>query len=353
VKAFMLEVRSITKSFEGQPLLKGISFDVHEGETVCLLGASGSGKSTLLRIIAGIETPESGEIIWDGEDFTQVPVHKRGFGLMFQDYALFPHKNVYENVAFGLKMQGMDSNQIKQRVREVLELVNLEDFASRRVTELSGGEQQRIAFARALAPRPKLIMFDEPLGALDRALREQLLEELRSLLHKASIPAIYVTHDQEEAFAIGTEIMLTHGGVIVQRGKPEEVFEHPTTPWVARFLGQANLVKGKILSLTPLRIATIMGEISVSQKQSMNMRVGDQLSVMIPSKAISSSEGSVNSMTGVIEDVLFKGEFYTITVNFHGERLQYNQTECLKIGDSVIITIDPAKIICLENDEKQ
>jgi ABC-type Fe3+/spermidine/putrescine transport system ATPase subunit len=346
----MLEVQSITKSFEGQPLLKGISFDVHEGETVCLLGASGSGKSTLLRIIAGIETPENGKIIWEGEDFTQVPVHKRGFGLMFQDYALFPHKNVYENVAFGLKMQGIDSDQIKQRVKEVLELVSLKDFTRRRVTELSGGEQQRIAFARALAPKPKLIMFDEPLGALDRALREQLLEELRSLLHKTNIPAIYVTHDQEEAFAIGTEIMLTNGGVIVQRGKPEEVFEHPTTPWVARFLGQINLVKGKILSLTPLRIATVIGEIIVSQKQSMNMRVGNQLTVMVPSKAISLGESGVNSITGVIEDVLFKGEMYMITANIQGERLQFNHTEYLKIGDFIKISIDPTKIICLENE---
>jgi ABC-type Fe3+/spermidine/putrescine transport system ATPase subunit len=349
----MLEVRSITKSFEGQPLLKGISFAVHEGETVCLLGASGSGKSTLLRIIAGIETPESGKIIWDGEDFTRVPVHKRGFGLMFQDYALFPHKNVYENVAFGLKMQGMDSDQIKQRVREVLELVNLEDFAYRRVTELSGGEQQRIAFARALAPKPKLIMFDEPLGALDRALREQLLEELRSLLHKTNIPAIYVTHDQEEAFAIGTEIMLTNGGVIVQRGTPEEVFEHPTTPWVARFLGQTNLVNGKILTLAPLRIATKIGEIAVSQEQSLNMKIGDQLTVMIPSKAISSSEGGLNFVTGVIEDVLFKGQMYTITVNIQGERLQFNHTECLKIGDFIKLSIDPTQVICLENEEIQ
>lgn len=348
----MLEVQSITKSYEGQPLLKGISFDVPEGETVCLLGASGSGKSTLLRIIAGIETPENGKIIWDGVDFTQVPVHKRGFGLMFQDYALFPHKNVFDNVAFGLKMQGMTSSQMKQRVQEVLELVNLEDFAKRRVTELSGGEQQRIAFARALAPKPKLIMFDEPLGALDRSLREQLLEDLRNLLHKTRIPAIYVTHDQEEAFAIGTEIMLTNGGVIVQRGKPEEVFERPANPWVARFLGQTNLIEGKVVSLTPLRVATAIGEIVISQKQSMPLKVGSHLTVMVPAKAICLGEGGVNTMTGVIEDVLYKGQTYSLTVNIRGGRLQFNKTQSFTAGELVKISLDPEKIIYMEKEEQ-
>ncbi|MGD0708243.1 MAG: ABC transporter ATP-binding protein, partial [Anaerolineaceae bacterium] len=202
----MLEVRQIFKDFEGQPLLKGVSLTVSQGETVCLLGPSGSGKSTLLRIIAGLEPAESGQVLWDGRDLKEVPVYQRRFGLMFQDYALFPHKNVADNVAFGLRMQNLPADEIKQRVQEALEQVHLQAFARRRVTDLSGGEQQRVALARALAPRPLLIMLDEPLGAMDRALREQLIGEIRGLLHETRIPAIYVTHDQEEAFTIADRL---------------------------------------------------------------------------------------------------------------------------------------------------
>ena len=170
----MLEIRDIWKSYEGQPLLNGVSFSLEAGETVCLLGRSGSGKSTLLRIIAGLETAERGQVLWQGQDLSAVPVHLRQFGLMFQDYALFPHRDVAENVGFGLRMQGLSKAEISLRVAEALEQVNLAAFAKRRVTDLSGGEQQRVALARALAPRPRLLMLDEPLGALDRALREQL-----------------------------------------------------------------------------------------------------------------------------------------------------------------------------------
>ncbi len=208
----MLEVIDIHKSYEDAPLLRGISFTVAAGETVCLLGASGSGKSTLLRIIAGLEAAEEGRICWDGKDLASVPAHRRGFGLVFQDYALFPHLNVVENVAFGLQMLNLPPGQIKARVTEVLDKVNLSEFQDRRVTDLSGGEQQRVALARALAPNPHLLMFDEPLGALDRSLRERLMEELRSILHTTGVPAVYVTHDQEEAFTLADRILLLHAG---------------------------------------------------------------------------------------------------------------------------------------------
>src|SRR5512147_1293270 len=241
----MLELDNIWKSYEGHPLLRGISFTVAAGETVCLLGASGSGKSTLLRIIAGLEGAESGRILWNGQDQKQIPVHQRQFGLMFQDYALFPHRTVAENVAFGLRMQGLPAQEITVRVREALERVNLAGFARRRVTDLSGGEQQRVALARALAPRPRLLMLDEPLGALDRALKEQVEEELRRILHVTDMPAIYVTHDQEEAFAIADRLILLNQGRVVQSGSPAEVYEHPASPWVARFLGLSNLLPAR------------------------------------------------------------------------------------------------------------
>src|SRR5512133_1394391 len=209
--------------YEGKPLLCGVSFTVGEGETVCLLGPSGSGKSTILRIVAGLEEADQGSIVWDGEDVTRVPAHRRNFGLMFQDYALFPHRSVAENIAFGLRMHGLPAAQIKPRVQEALERVNMTGFERRRVTDLSGGEQQRVALARALAPNPRLMMLDEPLGALDRALKEQVEEEVRRLLHISGIPAIYVTHDQDEAFAVADRLILLHQGRVIQSGAPAEV----------------------------------------------------------------------------------------------------------------------------------
>jgi ABC-type spermidine/putrescine transport systems, ATPase components len=242
----MLEVINIHKTYEGQPLLEGISFTVTPGETVCLLGPSGSGKSTLLRIIAGLEEAEEGRVYWEREDITDVPPHRRRMGMVFQDYALFPHLTVAENVAFGLRMQGWTPQDQQERVREVLELVRLTGFEDRRVTDLSGGEQQRVALARALAPRPRVLMLDEPLGALDRALRETLLEELREILRSRDVAAIYVTHDQEEAAAIADRVLILHEGKIVREGTPYEVWTDPGSLWVARFLGVGNILHGKM-----------------------------------------------------------------------------------------------------------
>ena len=195
----MLEVRNIVKAYEGKPLLRGISFSVAQGETICLLGASGSGKSTLLRMIAGLEFPESGQFLFNQIDLAQTPPHLRDFGLVFQDYGLFPHLNIFDNVAFGMKMKALESSSslfgmsrqqdvgLQSRVTEMLELVNLQGFENRKVTDLSGGEQQRVALARALAPSPRLLMFDEPLGALDKSLKEDLLNQIRAILHKTKI----------------------------------------------------------------------------------------------------------------------------------------------------------------------
>ena len=233
----MLTLSSIHKSYEGKPLLKGISLELAEGEIISLLGPSGSGKSTLLRIISGLEEAESGDVLWKGESIVAIPSHERKFGLIFQDYALFPHLNVFDNVAFGLKMQKQGKEEIHQRVDEALKQVDLQGFAKRSVTDLSGGEQQRVALARALAPRPRLLMFDEPLGALDRRLREYLLVEIKEILDESGVPAIYVTHDHEEAFALADRILLLHEGLIVQQGTPDELFAHPASAWVEEFLG--------------------------------------------------------------------------------------------------------------------
>ena len=239
----MLSVCDIYKSFENRPLLRGLSFDLEQGQMICLLGSSGSGKSTLLRIIAGLEDAESGAVYWDGEDLAQTPAHKRGFGLMFQDYALFPHRTVYDNIAFGLRMQKRPQDEIDAIVNERLKSIRMESFANRPVTELSGGEQQRVALARALAPNPRLLMLDEPLGALDHSLREQLTNELRQMLRESHKPVIYVTHDRQEAFSLADRLLILHEGDIVQDGSPQALYENPVDAWVAQFLGLGNLIK--------------------------------------------------------------------------------------------------------------
>jgi len=328
----MLELIDIHKTYENQPLLSGISFTVEEGETVCLLGASGSGKSTLLRIIAGLETPESGQVLWDGRDQASVPTHQRNFGLVFQDYALFPHLTVAENVAFGLKMQNMPQNEIKLRVTASLEQVNLSGFGYRSVTELSGGEQQRVALAQALAPRPRLLMFDEPLGALDRALKDDLLEELRTILHNNKVPAVYVTHDQEEAFAIADRIVLLHEGVIAQTGIPEDVFTHPGSEWVATFLGLGNVLEGKWLGGG--RIETELGMLEVNCDTEAGS--GKSVALLIRPERVKLTESDA-ALKGRVADVLFQKNGYRVTLE---NGLYFFTSTSPQVGETLTFTVE-------------
>lgn len=340
----MLELKNITKDYEGKPLLKGVSFDVVPGETVCLLGPSGSGKSTLLRIISGLETADSGEVYWQGKDLAGIPVHLRNFGLMFQDYALFPHKNVFDNVAFALKMQKLPRVEIEERVETALRKVGMEEFTSRRVTDLSGGEQQRVAFARSLAPRPGLLMLDEPLGALDRSLKEQLMDDLRHLLHETGIPAIYVTHDQEEAFTIADRLLLLHDGQIVQQGTPADVFSHPNSIWTARFLGMKNFVKGKIIQSDPVTIQTVLGKFKLTTTPIKNLKKDQPVQLLINSNAAKSTEAAaqVNSINGIVVDTVFRGDNYKILISCCEEQqLEFIMGHPLKVGQNVHLSIDP------------
>lgn len=233
----MLDVRAVDVILGGTPVLHDVNLSVATGESVAVLGPSGSGKSTLLRAIAGLVPVEKGSISWDGAEVTEVPTHQRGFGLMFQGYALFPHLDVAGNVGFGLRMMNVPPAQIEHRVAESLELVGLAKFGSRSIADLSGGERQRVALARTLAPEPRLIMLDEPLGALDRALRERLMVETREILEDRAVTAIVVTHDQEEAEALSDRLAVMRAGTIVQSGTLDDLLRHPADEWVAEFLG--------------------------------------------------------------------------------------------------------------------
>ena len=249
-----LHAAGINKAFDDTPVLRGIDLSIAQGETVCLLGPSGCGKTTLLRIIAGLEQPDEGTVFFEGRDITSTPVHRRDFGLMFQDYALFPHLSVMDNIAFGLRMRGWSGESSEARVRELLELVEMEGYGGRKIYELSGGQQQRVALARSLAPKPPLLMLDEPLGSLDRALRDQLLSELRRLLQQLRQTALYVTHDQLEAFAVADRIVLMNEGRIEQMATPTDLYLRPATPFAAKFLGFKNILHGQVQSLSPTPI---------------------------------------------------------------------------------------------------
>jgi ABC-type Fe3+/spermidine/putrescine transport system ATPase subunit len=333
----MLELRDIYKAFDGKSVLRGVSLAANEGEIVALLGPSGCGKTTILRIVAGLETADQGEILLDGVDLTQVPIHKRRFGMVFQDYALFPHKNVEENVAFGLRMLNWKRERIDERFAQVLKLVGLQEFGGRSVHELSGGEQQRVSLARALAPYPRVLLLDEPLASLDRALRERLMNELRSILIQAGsvrtetgakelpyadqgstdtmgqesmrgpMTSIYVTHDQEEAFAIADRIFVMNEGRIEQSGTPMDLYKRPETVFVARFLGMDNLLSAEIAGTNPPTIRCALGELSLSR---LDNREDEKLNLLIRPKAAeltNEHEAGGNIVRGQLKQLSFRG----------------------------------------------
>ena len=246
----LLSLRHISKNFGEGDVLADVSLDVHKGEFVTLLGASGCGKTTTLRIVSGLETPDTGEVILSGQDMTDWPPERRPVNTVFQSYALFPHMNVEKNVAYGLKVRGVDKKTQAARVKEMLELVQMSEYAKRMPAQLSGGQRQRIAIARALAPQPQLLLLDEPLGALDLQLRRQMQIELKRLQKKLGITFIYITHDQEEAINMSDRIAVMRGGRFEQLGTPEEIYDHPATRYVAQFIGRSALLEGTVRSVS-------------------------------------------------------------------------------------------------------
>lgn len=346
-----LEVVNLHKEYENKPLLTGVDFKVESGETLCLLGRSGSGKSTILRIIAGIEQPDAGGVFWNGKDLAGVPAYKRNFGLMFQDYALFPHLTVAENVGFGLKMRGVAKSDIAKKVGEALTRVNMSGFGDRHVTDLSGGEQQRIALARALAPRPGLLMLDEPLAALDRALRVELQEELRDLLKQSGIPAVYVTHDQEEAIVVSDRLALLNSGRIEQCDRTETVFNFPATRWAAGFLGMTNFLTGKVMEINPLRVRTDCGVFTTcTPDPGHTIKIDSPITLLIKPTGINftSDRTLPDQLAGVVQRVHFRGDHYRLHVKVNScIEMEFTSTMKFSIGQEIYINLTSQDVIAL------
>ena len=301
----MLQLRHVCKRFGDTQVLDDVSFEVETGEIVCLLGPSGCGKTTLLRIIAGLEAPDDGAIRLQGRDLAGVPVHDRNFGLMFQDYALFPHMTVAQNVAFGLRMRRQDS--IAQRSSETLSLVGMEDMGQRDVSSLSGGEQQRVALARSLAPKPSLLMLDEPLASLDAGLRERLVPELRQIFVETGQTVITVTHDQQEASAIADRIAIMNAGRIEQYDTPQALYARPRNAFVAEFMGLGSPVGGEWL--TSQAEETFRGEHFLLHPA--GMRLGN------------AADDAALVLNGTLEQRSYEGENWRLTVRVAGEAFRF------------------------------
>ncbi len=349
-----LSVRNIYKTYENKPLLTGLNLDVGIGETVCLLGASGSGKSTLLRIIAGLEQPDSGAILLNDKDQADIPTHKRKFGFMFQDYALFPHMSVAENIAFGLNLQETGKEKIRSMVTGTLERFNLAGYGTRRVNDLSGGEQQRIALARTLAPRPRLLLLDEPLAALDRSLRSQLLQEIRRVLHETGTPAIYVTHDQEEAFAIADRLLILEAGNFLQNGSPEDVYQNPVSIAAARFFGLTNMIEGKITLVNSRPVVhTSIGEFYVESGILKKIDPSSNKTVTLVLRRaarvnLDSIPGKNNTFSVIVEDTVFKEEGFETTILVNDIRMDFLLDQRCAKGEMIQLMIDPLDITVLQ-----
>jgi sulfate/thiosulfate transport system ATP-binding protein len=309
-------VRGLSKSFKKTPVLEDVSFDVGVGEALVLLGASGSGKTTILRIIAGLEQPDTGRVILHGEDVTDLPARERGVGVIFQSYALFPRMTVEKNIGYGLRIRGRRRREVKEKVSQLLELVHLEEHRKKYPSQLSGGQQQRVAIARTLAYEPRVLLFDEPFGALDAQTRVRLRREIRALLRQVNVPAIFITHDQEEALELGDRIAVLHAGHLEQVGTPEEVYNRPETEYVATFLGAANLLLG-VAAGGRVELGTASIEAGA---ESARFREGQSVKLVFRPEDVHLSltgalpEGCNRLTNGVVEERHFIGAYERLTV---------------------------------------
>jgi len=354
----ILSVESLSNSYAGVPLLRDISFDLEAGEILCLLGPSGSGKTSLLRLIAGLEPEYSGNILFKGENIQTTPPHKRGFGLMFQEYALFPHKNVEENIAFGLEMRGLLPEKRHSQVEKMLTIVGLAGFGRRKIDALSGGEQQRVALARSLAPQPQLLLLDEPLGSLDRTLRDRLTVEIRSILKELNLTAVFVTHDQNEAFGVADKIAILKDGILQQFATPEEIYRQPANTDVARFLGFSNLFevsvdRAKRVVISPFGPIKINNSKTISPHGSTLLLRPEGASIWSPSLEV--TEDTI-ILEGRVRGRRYQGSTYNLQIESGANILHFDlplEPPPPSVDAPITLTIEPTSISLIEQSKSR
>ena len=342
----IVSLRDIVVEFDGQRILDGLNLDIHDKEFVTLLGSSGCGKTTTLRLIAGFLEPTSGKVLLKGEDITGVPPYKRPVNTVFQKYALFPPLNVFENVAFGLRLKKMDEETIRRQVRDMLDVVGLKGFERRSIGQMSGGQQQRVAIARSLVNEPEILLLDEPLGALDLKLRKEMQLELQRLQREMNITFIYVTHDQEEALTMSDTVVVMNGGKVQQIGTPEDIYNEPKNAFVADFIGDSNIVDGVmhrdfLVSFSGVEFPCVDRGFAREESVQVVVRPEDI-------EVVSPVEGQ---LVGVVNDVIFKGVHFEMHVECEGREWLIHSTRACTPGETIGMRIGPNEIHIMSRSE--
>ena len=335
----IIEIKNVSKTYGDNTVLKNLSLNIRKNEFLTLLGPSGCGKTTTLKILAGFESGDSGKVLFNGEDISNLPPYKRQLNTVFQKYALFPHMNVYENIAFGLKIKKVSKNEIDKKVSEMLKLVALEGFEKRSIDSLSGGQQQRVAIARALVNEPKVLLLDEPLGALDLKLRKEMQSELKRIQQRLGITFIFVTHDQEEALTMSDTIVVMNKGVIQQMGSPEDIYNEPANAFVADFIGESNIVNGTMLE--DLKVEFCDHVFTCVDK---GFNTNEAVDVVIRPEDIEITSPENGMITGKVNSVKFKGVHYEIEVLEHEHKWIVHNIKNAEIGAIVGLNISPESI---------
>ncbi len=343
----IIELKNITKSFDGeQPVLKNINLDIYDNEFLTLLGPSGCGKTTLLRLIGGFEAPDEGDVIFLGDRINNMPPHKRNVNTVFQKYALFPHLNVFENVAFPLREKKLPKDEIETRVREMLSLVALNGFEKRSVTRLSGGQQQRVAIARALVAHPRVLLLDEPLGALDLKLRKDMQVELKKIQKQTGITFIFVTHDQEEALSMSDTVVVMSEGKIHQIGTPVDIYNEPVNAFVADFIGESNILDGVMLSDYKVRFSG-----QVFECLDKGFGKNEPVDVVVRPEDVDIVPLEQGQLTGVVTSVTFMGVHYEIIVDVSGFKWMIQTTDFVDVDETIGIQLEPDAIHIMKKSE--
>ena len=342
----IIKLKNISISFDEEKIIDNMNLYIRDKEFITFLGPSGCGKTTTLRIIAGFLQPDSGEVIFDGKVINDVPPHKRQLNTIFQRYALFPHLNVYENIAFGLRLQKTSEKEIKETVTEMLALVNLKGFERRNISSLSGGQQQRVAIARALAVKPKILLLDEPLGALDLKLRKDMQVELKNIQKRLGITFIYVTHDQEEALSMSDTIVVMNGGKIQQIGTPLDIYNEPKNAFVADFIGESNIIEGVMR-------ADFWVEMAGNKFKCLDKGFGidEEVDVVVRPEDVDIVKAEDGMISGKVTSITFKGVHYEIIVEIKGFKWMIQSTDYQEVGSTIGLVIEPDAIHIMKKSE--